>query len=198
MGGADAVINNATAAIGNGELRWAAQILNYAVFADPGNTRARELLAGTYERLGHGAENGTWRNFYLQGAEELRGNVAKTDIDTAGPDMAMALTVEQVFDSMAIRVNGPKAWDKPLVIDWIITDLKQDVRLQLSHGALIQSRITEGTPAQLRLTLTKPQLLGLLATHSLDGIDAEGDTQALTTLLALLDTADKNFAIVTP
>jgi alkyl sulfatase BDS1-like metallo-beta-lactamase superfamily hydrolase len=198
MGGADAVISNATAAIGTGELRWAAQILNYAVFADPGNTQARELLAGAYERLGHGAENGTWRNFYLQGAQELRGSVATTDIDTAGPDMAMALTVEQIFDSIAIRVNGPKAWDTALVIDWIFTDLKQDIRLQLSHGALIQSRVTEGTPAQLRLTLTKPQLLGLLATQSLDGIDAEGDPQALTTLLALLDTADKNFAIVTP
>jgi alkyl sulfatase BDS1-like metallo-beta-lactamase superfamily hydrolase len=198
MGGADAVISNATAAIGNGELRWAAQILNYAVFADPGNTQARELLAGTYETLGQGAENGPWRNFYLQGAEELRGNLARTDLDTAGPDMAMALTVEQIFDSMAIRVNGPRAWDTTLVIDWIITDLKQDVRLQLSHGALIQSRITEGTPAQLRLTLTKPQLLGLLATRRLDGIDAEGDPRALTTLLALLDTPDKNFAIVTP
>jgi alkyl sulfatase BDS1-like metallo-beta-lactamase superfamily hydrolase len=198
MGGADAVIKNATAAIGNGEPRWAAQILNYAVFADPGNSRARELLADTYETLGHGAENGTWRNFYLQGAEELRGNLATTDLDTAGPDMAMALTVEQVFDSIAIRVNGPKAWDKALVIDWIFTDLKQDVRLRLSHGALIQARVTEGTPAQLTLTLTKPQLLGALATQSLDGIDAEGDPRALTTLLALLDTADKNFAIVTP
>jgi alkyl sulfatase BDS1-like metallo-beta-lactamase superfamily hydrolase len=198
MGGADAVLKNATAAIGNDEQRWAAQILNYVVFADPGNTQARELLAGTYEKLGHGAENGTWRNFYLQGAEELRGNVAKTDIDTAGPDMAMALTVEQVFDSIAIRVNGPKAWDTTLVIDWIFTDLKQDVRLQLSHGALIQSRITEDTPAQLRLTLTKPQLLGVLATRSLDGIDADGDEQAVATLLGLLDSAVKNFAIVTP
>jgi linear primary-alkylsulfatase len=198
MGGADAVIKNATAAIGNDEQRWAAQILNYVVFADPGNAQARELLAGTYEKLGHGAENGTWRNFYLQGAEELRGNVAKTEIDMAGPDMAMALTVEQVFDSLAIRVDGPKAWDTTLVIDWIFTDLKQDVRLQLSHGALIQSRITEGTPAQLRLTLTKPQLLAMLATQRLDGIDADGDKQALATLFGLLDTPDKNFAIVTP
>jgi alkyl sulfatase BDS1-like metallo-beta-lactamase superfamily hydrolase len=198
MGGADAVIKNATAAIGNDDLRWAAQILNYVVFADPGNSRARELLAGTYEKLGHGAENGTWRNFFLQGAQELRGNVAKTDIDTAGPDMAMALTAEQVFDSIAIRVDGPKAWDTALVIDWIFTDLKQDVRLQLSHGALIQSRVTEGTPAQLRLTLTKPQLLAMLATQSLDGIDADGDKQALATLLGLLDSPVKNFAIVTP
>ena len=198
MGGAAAVISNATAALGRGELRWAAQVLNYAVFADPASTEARELLAGTYQKLGHGAENGTWRNFYLQGAAELRGHLARTAIDTAGPDMAMALTIEQVFDSLAIRVNGPQAWNQTLVIDWTFTDLKQDIRLQLSNGALIQTHPTDGEPAQLTLTLTKPQLLSMLATQSLDGIDTEGDPQALQRLLAVLDTPDKQFAIVTP
>jgi len=198
MGGAADVIQNARVALGKDELRWAAQVLNYAVFADPGNKEARELLAGTYEKLGQGAENGTWRNFYLQGAAELRGRIARTAIDTAGPDMAMALTIEQVFDSMAIRVNGPKAWNETLVIDWNFTDLKQDVRLQLSNGALIQTHPSDGEPAQLTLTLTKPQLLGMLATQSLDGIDTDGDPHALQRLLGVLDTSDKQFAIVTP
>jgi alkyl sulfatase BDS1-like metallo-beta-lactamase superfamily hydrolase len=51
---------------------------------------------------------------------------------------------------------------------------------------------------QGQLTLTKPQLLGMLATHTLDGIDTQGDPQALQQLLGLLDTSDKQFAIVTP
>jgi len=38
----------------------------------------------------------------------------------------------------------------------------------------------------------------MLATQSLDGIDTEGDPQALQQLLAVLDTPDKQFAIVTP
>ena len=196
MGGADAVIQKVKAEDGNP--RWAAQVLNYVVFADPGNVQARELLAGVYDSLGDGAENATWRNFFLQGAAELRGHMAKTKLDTTNPDMAMALTVDQVFDSLAIRVNGPKAWDKSLSIDWNLTDLRKQVRLELSNGALIQTAPRDGEPAQLRLTLTKPALLKLLATRRLDGITADGDQQALVTLIGLLDTPDKEFPIVTP
>jgi alkyl sulfatase BDS1-like metallo-beta-lactamase superfamily hydrolase len=195
MGGADVIIEKVKAEQDNP--RWAAQVLNYIVFADPGNTRARELLAGVYESLGHGAENGTWRNFYLQGAEELRGNMAKTKIDTTNPDMSMALSVGQIFDSLAIRVNGPKAWDKNVSIDWNFTDLNKQVRLQLSNGALIQTAPND-EPAQLRLTLTKPALLRMLATQRLDGITADGNQQALATLIDLLDTPEKDFPIVTP
>lgn len=195
MGGADVIIEKVNAEQDNP--RWAAQVLNYIVFADPGNTRARGLLAGVYESLGHGAENGTWRNFYLQGAEELRGNMAKTKIDTTNPDMSMALSVGQVFDSLAIRVNGPKAWDKNVSIDWNFTDLNKQVRLELSNGALIQTAPND-EPAQLRLTLTKPALLRMLATQRLDGITADGNQQALATLIDLLDTPEKDFPIVTP
>jgi len=196
MGGAQAIIDRARDR--HEDPRWIAQVLNYVVFADPGNEQARELLASTYDRLGHGAENATWRNFYLQGANELRGNLARTPADTASPEVAIAMTIGQLFDSLAIRVDGPRAADHALIIDWSFTDLKEDVRLQLANGVLTQTRPAEGTPAQLTLTLTKPQLLRLLATRSLDGIQADGDTRALATLLGVLDTADNRFAIVTP
>jgi alkyl sulfatase BDS1-like metallo-beta-lactamase superfamily hydrolase len=107
MGGAQAIVERVRE--GDEDPRWAAQVLNYVVFADPGNTAARELLARTYDKLAHGAENATWRNFYLQGADELRGNLARTPVDTASPEVAAALTVGQLFDSLAIRVEGPKA-----------------------------------------------------------------------------------------
>ena len=116
-------------------------------------------------------------------------------VGTAGT--VKALTVDQVFDSLAIRVNGPKAWDETVSIDWNFTDLNRQVRLQLSNGALIQT-VPGGEPAQLRLTLTKPALLTMLATQRLDGITADGDQQALATLLGLLETADPEFPIVTP
>ncbi len=73
MGGADAVIERARVA--DDDPRWAAELLNHVVFADPGNTEARALLAEVYDGLGHGAENGTWRNFFLTGALELREGV---------------------------------------------------------------------------------------------------------------------------
>lgn len=52
--------------------------------------------------------------------------------------------------------------------------------------------------ADLTLTLTKAQLLGLLAGHGLDGIEHTGDPAALSKLMALLDTPDPAFPIITP
>lgn len=198
MGGAEAILPKARQALEAGDLRWAAQVLNYVVFDDPDNTDARELLAQVYDRLGHGSENGTWRNFYLQGAAELRHGRADDSIDSASPDVAGALTIEQVFDSIAIRVDGPRAADTRLSIDWNFTDTKDKVRLILANGVLTQTHAHTGTPADLTLTLTKPQLLGLIANQSMDGVQVDGDEKALTTLVGLLDEPDRNFNIVTP
>ncbi|WP_329522456.1 alkyl/aryl-sulfatase [Spirillospora sp. NBC_01491] len=198
MGGADAILPKARAAVDAGEMRWATQLLNYVVFADPGSTEAREMLAGVYDKLGHGSENGTWRNFYLQGAAELRGNKPSISLDSASPDVVRALGIDQVFDSIAIRIDAPRAWDTRLTIDWNFTDLKEEVRLSLANGVLTQTRSHDGTSADLVLTLTKPQLLGLVATGDLGGIRSDGDSGALTTLMGLLDDVDHNFDIVTP
>ncbi|MFI0366937.1 alkyl/aryl-sulfatase [Actinomadura sp. 1N219] len=198
MGGAQSVLPKARAAFEAGETRWAAQVLNYVVFADPGNTEARELLARVYDRLGQGSENGTWRSYYLQGAAELRGDKPSETLDTSSTDVLMALSIEQVFDSIAIRVDGPRAWEHRLTIDWNFTDLKEEIRLSLGNGVLTQSRAHDGTPADLTLTLTKPQLLRLVATQDLGDIRADGDPRTLTTLMGLLDDVDRDFDIVTP
>jgi alkyl sulfatase BDS1-like metallo-beta-lactamase superfamily hydrolase len=195
MGGAESIIPKARSAFENGEARWAAQVLNYVVFADPSDTRARELLARVYDRLGQGSENGTWRNFYLQGAAELRGHKPAGTLDTSSPDVAMALSVRQIFDSLAIRVDGPRAWRTRLTIDWHFTDLKEEIRLDLANGVLTQTRPRDDTPADLTLTLTRPELLHLVATQSLDGIEADGDRTALGTMMGLLDVVDRDFDI---
>ncbi|MDA2808974.1 alkyl/aryl-sulfatase [Nocardiopsis suaedae] len=198
MGGADTVVDRARQDVDAGELRWAAQVLNYVVFDDPRHVRARRLLAEVYDRLGHGAENGTWRNFYLQGAAELRGDKVPTPVDTSSPDVLQALSVAQVFDSIAVRVDGPRAWYTTLTIDWIFTDLKQEVRLRLSNGVLVQTGARNGSRADLTLFLTKQQLLQVIATQNLDGITTEGDPHALATLWSLLAEVDPDFDIVTP
>ena len=91
MGGADAVLARARADFEKGEYRWVAQAVNYVVFADPDNAAARELQADTLEQLGYQAENGTWRNFYLSAARELRdGVVVMPTPSTATPDARVA------------------------------------------------------------------------------------------------------------
>ncbi len=199
IGGQQAVLARARSYADAGDLRFAAELLKHAVFADPDDAAARDALAGVYQRLGFGAENATWRNFYLTGALELRHGIKPPPVADLGAGMAGALTIEQLFDTLAIRLNGPRAAAESLVIDWHFTDAGTMVRLALSNGALIQTRNPRTVAAaDLTLTLTKPQLLGLLAGHGLDGIEHTGEPAALSKLMGLLDTPDPAFPVITP
>ncbi|WP_433398945.1 alkyl/aryl-sulfatase [Streptomyces sp. CA-146814] len=189
-----------------GDLRFAATLLGHLVFADPESQEAKEALAGVYERLGYGAENATWRNVYLRGAQELREGVTGDMVDLSNPEMVMALTVPMLLDSVAIAIDGPRAWDDDLVIDLVLTEGPGRAgtrhRLTLHNGALTHREATAPprTPAGLTLTLTKAQLLGLLAGRSTDelGITAEGDPGLFVRLLSYRTQPDPGFPVVTP
>ena len=181
----------------DGDLRFAAELASHAVFAAPENTDAKTLLADVLEQLGYGSENATWRNAYLTGALELREGVEPTPM-TASAGMAPAMTTTQLFDSIAIRINGPRAWDTRLSINWKLTDTGETYHLELSNGALIHIPTTNPPAADLTVTLTRPQLVDLLFTGNTDGIELTGDATALPTLLSLTDNPDPSFPIVTP
>ena len=108
------------------------------MFADPENTEARELVAQALTQLGFGAENGLWRNIYLRGAEELRGG-SRTVARPQSPSVLGALTIEQLFDSIAIRVDGLRAAEDSACVDWVFTDLDRTYRTELSNGAFIHA-----------------------------------------------------------
>ncbi|MEV0700187.1 alkyl sulfatase dimerization domain-containing protein [Saccharopolyspora sp. NPDC050389] len=197
IGGVDRVVEKAREYANAGDLRFAAQLLKHAVFAEPGHAAAKELLADTYQRLGFGSENATWRNYYLTGARELREGIVPTPTAISG-GMAAALTVEQILDSVAIRIDGPRAAGAGLVIDWHVTDADEHVRTALSNGVLVQEPIREAEPADLALTLTKAQLLELVAGRQPEGVDHRGDRGTLGRLIGLVDEPDPSFPIVTP
>ena len=50
--------------------------------------------------------------------------------------MASALTVTQLFDSLAIRIDGKRAWDTTASIRWQFTDTDETYRMELSNGVL--------------------------------------------------------------
>lgn len=174
------------------------------VFAEPDHAGARELLADTLEQLGYGAENGTWRCAFLSGAHELRHGAFGTPAKTASPDMFAQLTPTQVFDALAIRVNGPRAWHERLTLDITLTDLDQTYRLWLRNGVLSQSRAEQRDAADLVLRLPMRVLLGLVAGQvdpdalAAAGVEVDGDPGVLARLLSTLDEPDPDFAIVTP
>jgi alkyl sulfatase BDS1-like metallo-beta-lactamase superfamily hydrolase len=70
--------------------------------------------------------------------------------------------------------------------------------MELSNGVLIHYPTRRSPKADLTLTLTRPQLLGILASGSLDGAGAQGDPGVPRTLVSLTDEPDPSFPVVTP
>ncbi len=155
------------------------------MFAEPEHTGAKEVLTEVLTRLGYGSECATWRNNFLVGASEIDGPPHPAEVSAAG--MATALTITQIFDSIAIRIDGPRAWDVTATIRWHFTDVDETYRMELSHGVLIHYPTTRSDPTDLVVELTTPQLLDLLAGSGTDAITMEGDATAITRIVELTD-----------
>ncbi|MEY9853920.1 alkyl sulfatase BDS1-like metallo-beta-lactamase superfamily hydrolase [Leifsonia sp. EB41] len=199
IGGVDRVVELAQEAYDAGDFRWAATLLDHAVFASPESDAAKALYADTLEQLAYGSENGTWRNFFLSGATELRDGNFGTPTATASPAILIQLSPEQLFDSVAIRVDGPRAWDLDLAFDLTLTDLGRSFHLTLRNGVFVYVEREPSGEAPLHLTLTKPRLLRLVGGDTTsDGLTVEGDLGVLKKLIGVLDQGDPGFDIVVP
>ena len=204
MGGAEAAVDIAREAFDEGDFRWAAEVLNHVLFSDETHAAARSLQADTLEQLGFGAENGTWRNAFLSGAHELRHGIFGTPMGP-GAGLLSALTVEQTFESVAVRIDGPRAWTERLVLSWVITDLDATYITELRNGVLIHHEARAPAPQSTTFTLPRRALIELVtASIDLDAalstgtISVEGDPADLHRLVSLLAPVDPDFPIVTP
>lgn len=199
LGGVDAVVELARAAYDEGDLRWAATLLDHAVFDSPGHADARALYADSLEQLAYGAENGTWRNFFLSGATELREGNFGTPTQTSAPAILAQLTPTQLLDAIAISVDGPKAWDLDLAFDLTLTDLDQNFRVTLRNGVLVYVERAAASDAPLTIRLTKARMIALLGGDSTSpGVELDGDASVLQKLLGVLEKGDPAFEIVVP
>jgi alkyl sulfatase BDS1-like metallo-beta-lactamase superfamily hydrolase len=201
IGGLDRVVELAQHAFDVGDFRWAATLLDHAVFADSTHAGARELYADTLEQLAYGAENATWRNFFFSGAVELRDGNFGTAAQATSLTLLSQLTPEQIFDGLAITVNGPRAWDLDLAVDVTLTDLDTNYRLTLRNGVLVHRKVAADA-ATANVTVKLNNTLRLLTVAMGDvsspGLDISGDQTALQQLLGVLDKPDPAFNIVTP
>lgn len=204
MGGRDGALVVARRAWDDGDYRWCAEVGKHLVFADDTDAEARALLADALEQLGFGAECGTWRNAYLAGAAELRHGNFGTPVGTSA-DMLGALTVDQVLDSIAVRIDGPRAWDLHVAVAFDITDEDAIHLAELRNGALHHRVVATVPEATTTFRLTRAQLVGMV-TGTIDAAAAltdgsvvvDGDPGVLAALVGLVAPTDPGFDIVTP
>lgn len=201
MGGVDRVVELARRAADGGDYRWAATLLDHAVFTDENHPGVRALYADVLEQLAYGAENAVWRNFFLGGATELREGNFGTPTAPSSPTLLGRLTPEQIFDAVAINVNGPRAWGLDLAVDVTFGDTEDTYRLTLRNGVLVHRKASPDDPSA-QATVTVADKMRLLAFFvgdtAMPGLQISGDAEVLPSLLSVLDRPDPNFNIVTP
>ena len=180
MGGIDRVVEIARKAFDDGDFRWAATLLDHAIFTDQNHAAARELYADTLEQLAYGAENAVWRNFFLSGATELREGNFGTPTQTASPSIMGQLTPEQMFDTFAININGPRAWDLDVAVDVTFFDTATNYRLTLRNGVLVYRKVpADEATAQATIKLANKMRLLAFAAGDADspGLEVTGDAE---------------------
>jgi alkyl sulfatase BDS1-like metallo-beta-lactamase superfamily hydrolase len=206
MGGSEAILARARADFTKGEFRFVAQAVSHLVFAEPDNQAARALLADTFEQLGYAAESSTWRNAYLFGAQELRSGMPKVPPRSPMPlDTLAALRTEQLWDVLGVRLNGPKAEGKHIVLNWTFTDTGETFVLSLENSALTYTEGVQASNADASFTLARGQLDQVIANKTsfpdavADGkIKVTGDATRLAELMGLMDEFPRMFEIVEP
>ena len=205
LGGADKAVAAAQTAYDKGEYRWAAELLNQAVFGDPSSKAAKELLAKTYDQMGYMSESATWRNSYLTGAAELRNGPPAKGVSRAGfVEMLMQTPVERFLEAMAAGLDGPAADGKNLKVNLVLSDIKESYVLWIENAVLHYKKAAPDTDANATLTLTKSIFIKMMAgtagvkdTLLSDDLKIDGSKIDLVRFLGLIDKAPGNFAIVT-
>ena len=205
-GGRDSLLAHARRKFDEGDYRWVAEIANHMVFADPTHAEARELLADTYEQLGYQAESSTFRNAYLMGAQELReGPPPPVQPGVRARGLLRAMTVEQVFDSLSVRLKQEELGGVRLAINWSFTDTGERWVLGVSNRTLWYTNGRHDADAAVTVTTTRQTFISIVTqeTTFVDEIQSgaitlDGDAAALLTIFGNLDAFQPSFPIVEP
>jgi alkyl sulfatase BDS1-like metallo-beta-lactamase superfamily hydrolase len=205
LGGAEAVITKAQAAIDGGEYRWAAMLLNHVVFADGENTKARNMLADVYTQLGYRAEAGTWRNIYLTGAQELRHGVVDWPTQRLSLALIRATPTTMMLDFAAVRLNPERARDVKLKLNIVLSDLNETHLITIENSVLIHEEGVRDDKADATVTMKRSDMLETLLAGvpvgiktTTGAIKVDGKSGAYGELVGLIDPVNPNFPIVTP
>jgi alkyl sulfatase BDS1-like metallo-beta-lactamase superfamily hydrolase len=203
LGGADRVLALARNAMAGGDYRWSSDLLQNLVFAEPGNTAARALLAESYEQQGYGSESAIWRNQFLAAAADLR-TARPNRPTTQSSDLIAALSTQELLDSAATRFAPERFGNRRLTAAFELTDRKETATVEANSRVVIGRMDTPAAAPDVTVRGPRAMLLALLflkqpvATMQAAGLQVEGDAAGLQALIDALDPMPQGFAIVEP
>lgn len=205
-GGTDKLLAAGRAAIAAGEYRWAAELLNKLVFAEPDNRAARGALASAYDQLGYQAESGAWRNYYLAAAASLRGTTVEAATSNGqSRSFVSAIPTAVFFDALAARFDAAKGAALKGTFQFVLPDSKESVAVVVGGGVEFpRYGVTDPAPTAT-ITIDRATLDNVMlgqaqfpALMQSGAIRIEGDRMAFLSWFALHPPADPRFNVVVP
>lgn len=202
MGGEDEVLKKAKKSYDEGDYRWVAEICKHLVFAHPNNKNARYLEADALEQLGYQTENGPWRNNFLVGAAELRGNKVPTAVDIT--DSLLNIPTELFFEYVGLLIDKDRVEGKEIKINLNLTDRNEKCSMDLENSVLIHRMNFAEEHPDVELTIEYPILVTLLIDKTNykeiigDKSKFKGNYEVLKEFLDCLSGFDNKFNIVVP
>jgi len=174
--------------------------------ANPVNLDPLPPVEAGKKQLGYAAESSTWRNAYLFGAQELRVGMPKAPPRPPMPrETLAALRTSQLWDVLGVRLNGPKAEGKHIVLNWTFTDTGETFVLVLENCALTYSEGAQSAGADASFTLARTTLDEVIAKQTsfpeavaAGRVTCSGNAVRLAELMGLMDEFPRMFEIVEP
>jgi alkyl sulfatase BDS1-like metallo-beta-lactamase superfamily hydrolase len=206
MGGADKVLSAGRDALAKGDYRWAAELLNKLVFADPKNQDARNALASAYDQIGYQAESGAWRNYYLGAASTLRGSEKGTKpVAAVGPAFIGSIPTAAFFDALATRFDAVKGAKIDAVFQFALPDTKELVEVQVNNAVEFPRYGSRAAAPTATVTIDRSTLNQMMAgtadvaaLFQSGKIKIEGDRSAFLGWFALHPKFNPKFNVVEP
>jgi len=159
MGGSKPIIRKGTELFERGEYRYAQEILNKLVYAEPQNQQAKDLLADVFEQIGYQQESPSVRNSFLAAAYELRSGIPQgASPKASGPDMIQAMTTELWLDFLAVRLDSNKAGGREFKINLVTPDINEKFVVELSNATLTNIKGYQAGDAELTITINRSDL----------------------------------------
>lgn len=205
-GGPDKLLAAGREALKAGDYRWAAELLNKLVFAQPDNKEARAALASAYDQMGYQAESGAWRNYYLAGAASLRGNAVEASTGNGqSRSFVSAIPTAVFFDALATRFDAAKGSAIKGTFQFVLPDSKETVAVVVGGGVEFpRYGVTDAAPTAtvtIDRKILDEAMMGRAQFPALiqsGAIKIDGDRMAFLSWFALHPPADPRFNVVVP
>ncbi|PMZ70079.1 alkyl/aryl-sulfatase [Pseudomonas sp. FW305-70] len=204
MGGADKIMAKGKSLFDQGKYREAYEILNKLVYAEPQNSKAKDLLADVYEQVGYQKESAGVRNSFLSAAYELRHGMPKgVPPKTGGADMIRGMSTELWLEYLGIALDSSKVANQHFIFNLKTPDNGEQFVVELSNSTLTNIKGQQAGKPDLTITLDRADLEGVMARKtSFDQLVAagkatfEGDRKPFELLMAAITPFTPTFELL--